>query len=82
MCDYIQMSYNPTRKHTKDGMLLPVGYEMKQKKMNQADVRETRGTSLFTIQNVLPWQGWNPLPEAFGGSWNKCLNRQSVREIA
>jgi putative transposase len=36
--DYIEMFYNPTRKHTKNGMLSPVDYEMKQKKMNEAGV--------------------------------------------
>ncbi|MEP1490547.1 MAG: IS3 family transposase, partial [Paracoccaceae bacterium] len=36
--DYIEMFYNPTRKHTNNDMLSPVGYEMKQQKMNEADV--------------------------------------------
>ena len=36
--DYIEMFYNPTRKHTNNGMLSPVDYEMKQKKMNAAGV--------------------------------------------
>ena len=36
--DYIEMLYNPTRKHTNNGMLSPVDYEMKQQKMNGADV--------------------------------------------
>ncbi len=36
--DYIEMFYNPTRKHTNNGMLSPVDYEMKQKKMNEAGV--------------------------------------------
>ena len=35
---YIEMFYNPTRKHTKNGMLSPVDYEMKQQKMNEAGV--------------------------------------------
>ena len=33
--DYIEMFYNPTRKHTNNGMMSPVDYEMKQKKMNE-----------------------------------------------
>jgi len=36
--DYIEMFYNPTRKHTNNDMLSPVDYEMKQKKMNEAGV--------------------------------------------
>jgi putative transposase len=36
--DYIEMFYNPTRKHTNNGLLSPVGYEIKQKKMNEAGV--------------------------------------------
>jgi putative transposase len=30
--------YNPTRKHTNNGMLSPVDYETEQKKMNEAGV--------------------------------------------
>ena len=36
--DYIEMFYNPTRKHTNNGMLAPVDYETEQKKMNQAGI--------------------------------------------
>jgi len=36
--DYIEMFYNPTRKHTNNGMLSPVDYEIKQQKMNEAGV--------------------------------------------
>ena len=36
--DYIEMFYNPTRKHTNNGMLSPVDYEMKQQKTNEAGV--------------------------------------------
>lgn len=36
--DYIEMFYNPTRKHTNNGMMSPVDYEMKQQKMNKAGV--------------------------------------------
>ncbi len=36
--DYIEMFYNPTRKHTNNGMLSPVDYEIQQKKMNEAGV--------------------------------------------
>ncbi|MEP3342566.1 MAG: IS3 family transposase, partial [Hyphomicrobiales bacterium] len=36
--DYIEMFYNPTRKHTNNGMLSPIDYEIKQQKMNEAGV--------------------------------------------
>ena len=40
-----RMFYNPTRKHTNNGMLSPVDYEIKQKKMNEAGVLQTRRIS-------------------------------------
>jgi Integrase core domain len=43
--DYIEMFYNPKRKHTKNGVLSPVDFETRQKKLNEAGVQETRGTS-------------------------------------
>jgi len=36
--DYIEIFYNPTRKHTNNGMLSPVDYEIKQRRMNEASV--------------------------------------------
>jgi len=36
--EYIEMFYNPTPKHTNNGMLSPVDYEIKQRKMNEASV--------------------------------------------
>ena len=36
--DYIEMFSNPTRKHTNNGMLSPVDYEIKQQRMNTAGV--------------------------------------------
>ena len=36
--DYIEMFYNPNRKHTNNGMLSPVDYETKQQKMNKVGV--------------------------------------------
>ena len=36
--DYIEMFYNPTGQHTNNGILSPVDYEIKQKKMNEAGV--------------------------------------------
>ena len=36
--DYIEMFYNPTRKHTNNGMLSPVDDEIKQTKINEPGV--------------------------------------------
>ncbi len=36
--NYIGMFYNPTRKHTNDGMLSPVDYEAGELKLNKAGV--------------------------------------------
>ncbi len=43
--EYIEMPYNPKRKHTNNGMLSPVDFETRQQKLNEAGVQETRGTS-------------------------------------
>ncbi len=34
--DYIEMFYNPKRKHTNNAMLSPVDFEIKQQKLNEA----------------------------------------------
>jgi putative transposase len=36
--EYIEMFYNPKRKHTNNGMLSPVDFETRQQKLNQAGV--------------------------------------------
>ena len=36
--DYIEMFYNPKRKHTNNGMLSPVDFENRQHKPNKAGV--------------------------------------------
>ena len=36
--EYIEMFYNPKRKHTNNGMLSPVDFEARQQKLNQAGV--------------------------------------------
>ena len=36
--DYIEMFSKPTRKHTNNGMLSPVDYEIKQRKMHEVSV--------------------------------------------
>jgi hypothetical protein len=43
--DYIEMFYNPKRKHTNNGMLSPVDFETRQQKLNEAGVQKTMGTS-------------------------------------
>ena len=36
--EYIELFYNPKRKHTNNGMLSPVDFETRQQKMNEAGV--------------------------------------------
>ena len=36
--DYIEMFYNSARKHTNNGMLSPVDYEVRELKLNKAGV--------------------------------------------
>ena len=36
--DYIEMFYNPKRKHTNNGMLSPVDFEIRQQKLSEAGV--------------------------------------------
>ncbi|SPJ27738.1 hypothetical protein TRM7615_01229 [Falsiruegeria mediterranea M17] len=43
--DYIELFYNPKRKHTNNSMLSPGDYENKQRKPKQAGVSETWGTT-------------------------------------
>jgi putative transposase len=43
--DYIEMFYNPKRKHVRNGMLSPVDFE-RQQKMSPGGVYETRGYSM------------------------------------
>ena len=45
--EYIEMFYNAKRKHTNKGMLSPADFELLQQKLSEADVQETRGTSVF-----------------------------------
>ncbi len=49
--DDIEMVYNPRRKHTNNGMLSPVDFEIRQQKLNTAGVQETRGTSDASDRN-------------------------------
>ena len=36
MCEYIEMVYNPKRKHAGNGMPSPVDFEIRQQKLNEA----------------------------------------------
>lgn len=36
--EYIELFYNPKRKHTNNGMLSPVDYEKRQRKLEKAGV--------------------------------------------
>ena len=36
--EYIELFYNPNRKHTNNGMLSPVEFEIRQQKLNEAGV--------------------------------------------
>lgn len=36
--EYIELFYNPKRKHTNNGMLSPVDFETRQQKLNKAGV--------------------------------------------
>ena len=36
--EYIELFYNPKRKHTNNGMLSPVDFEIRQQKLNKAGV--------------------------------------------
>lgn len=42
--DYVEMFYNPKRKHDRNGMPSPVDFE-RQQKLRYEDVQETRGYS-------------------------------------
>jgi putative transposase len=44
--DYIEMFYNPKRKHVRNGMLSPVDFENRQQNVNQEGVYKSRGYSL------------------------------------
>ena len=44
--EYTEPFYNPTRKHRNNGMLSAVDFEIRQRKLNEAGVEETWGTSV------------------------------------
>ena len=50
--DYIEMFYNPKRKHTNNAMLSPVDFETRQQKLNEAGVWKTKGTSVIKTIRV------------------------------
>ncbi len=45
MFDYIEMFYNPKRKHARNGMLSPLDFERQQKPRHEG-VQEARGYSV------------------------------------
>ena len=47
--EYIELFYNPNRKHTNNGILSPVDFEIRQFKLKQAGVQESRGTSAIGV---------------------------------
>ena len=52
--DDIGMFDPPKRKHTNNGMLSPVDYEIKQQRMDEAGVWDTRGTTYHPyLMNLL-----------------------------
>ena len=56
--DYIEMFYNPKRKHARNGMLSPVEFE-RQQKMRHEGVKETRG---YSIGRNSRWHTTTPRP--------------------
>ncbi len=50
--EYIEMFYNPKRKHMNDGMLSPVDFEIRQRKQSEAGVQETSGNSELAISRI------------------------------
>jgi len=50
--DYIEMFYNPVRKHVRNGMLSPVEFE-RQQFVKAEGVQKTRGYSYGTIGPVI-----------------------------
>ncbi len=47
--DYIEMFYNPKRKHVRNGMPSPIEFE-RQQEMRTESVKKTRGYSYFHLQ--------------------------------
>ena len=45
MFEYIELFFNPKRKHTNNGVLSPVEFEIREQKLTEAGVQETRGAS-------------------------------------
>ena len=64
--DYIEMFYNPKRKHTNNGMLSPVDFETRQHKLHKAGVWKTRGTS-----HLIPFAGLTAIARSGGQAWSR-----------
>lgn len=50
MFEYIELFYNPKCKHTNNGMLPPIGFEIKQQKLNTTGVWKSRDTSVMRLR--------------------------------
>ena len=69
--EYIELFYNPKRKHMNNGMLSPVDLEERQLKLEKAGVQETRGTSV-RVPNDLDRSGSRPAPFGTGVASRQC----------
>ena len=49
MFEYIELFYDPKRKHTNNAMPSPVDFEIRQQKLDEAGIWETRGTSVTNL---------------------------------
>ncbi len=50
--DYIEMFYNPKRKHTNNGMLSPINFETRQEKLNEAGVRKEGAPQINLLDSL------------------------------
>jgi len=57
--EYIEIFYNPKRKHTNNGMLSPVDFEARQQKLNEPGIQEIRGISILIQRNRLTATNWS-----------------------
>ena len=48
--EYIKLFYSPKRRHTNNGMLSPVEFKERQRKLKKAGVQKTRGTSDWIVR--------------------------------
>ena len=70
---YIEMFYNPKRKHTNNGIQSPVDFETRQQKLNDADIRETGGASNWKDSQVTPLRKQ--------AKWNGGINAEPAQNF-